>query len=167
MVIDTEARLINRELQLDLLERLAEKYPEQVDVQSWVRQNPAINVNLHYLAEHDLIDGRTSKALAHPNLLTQARINARGLDFLADDGGLSAILGVVTVKLHEETIRQLLIDRVNAADIPAGSRDTLRDTIRNLPSKALEKLTEKLLESGADRLLGQGPRLLELLSQLG
>ena len=44
-----------------------------------------------------------------------ARITAKGIDFLEDDGGLSAILGVVTVKLHADTLREMLAKKIDAS----------------------------------------------------
>ena len=40
-----------------------------------------------------------------------------GIDFLTDDGGLSAILGVVTVKLHSDTIQALIAAKIDQAEI--------------------------------------------------
>lgn len=36
--------------------------------------------------------------------LAGATITARGMDFLPDDGGIGAILGMVAGRLHEETL---------------------------------------------------------------
>jgi hypothetical protein len=158
---------LDRTLQLDLLNRLAEAYPKTVQVQTWLKESENVNPNLHYLSQHDLIDGSVSQELGGSVRFLQARINAKGLDFLADDGGLSAILGVVTVKIHQDTIRQMLLQRVASADMPPEEKATLVEKIRALPGKGFEKLTEKLLEKGADGLLEQAPRLLDLLSQIG
>lgn len=157
--------MIDRALQLDLLNRLAAGYPRTVSTQEWLRENVAVNCNLHYLSEHGLIDGSVSQEIGGSNRFLTARINAKGLDFLADDGGLSAILGVVTVKVHEDTIRQILLQRVGAADLPAAERASLMESIRSLPGKALGTLTEKLMENGVDRLIAELPRLYTLLSQ--
>ena len=44
-----------------------------------------------------------------------------------DDGGLSAILGVVTVKLHSDTIQALLNTKIDQADIPPEEKSKLKD----------------------------------------
>lgn len=72
------------------------------------------------------------------------------MDFLADDGGLSAILGVLTVKLHDETIRHLIEARINSSDLPAEQKAGLLATLKDLPGEALKHLTEKLLDAGLD-----------------
>lgn len=157
---------VDRALQLDLLNRLANEYPQTITVGKWLGENSNSNAMLHYLSEHGLIDGSISRPVSGQQAFTSARITAAGLDFLADDGGLSAILGVVTIKLHEETIRQLLIDRIEASPASPEERSALAKAIRNLPTKALGALTDKLLKAGADHLVAEGPKLYTVLAQL-
>lgn len=158
--------IIDRAHQLEILEILAEAYPRYVDVNNIPGNREEINANLHYLLGHDLIYGQVTEFMDGGRGIGAAIITVAGLDFLADDGGLSAILGVVSVKLHEDTIRQLLIDRISASEIPQEERSSLVQAIRNLPAKAIGTLTEKLLERGADRMLDGTPTLGKLLSQL-
>lgn len=157
---------INRELQLEILKLLADAYPRYVIANEIPGDKDEINIHLHYLIEHGLVNGTIVDLLSGERILPAAVITASGLDFLADDGGLSAILGVVTVKLHEETIRQLLVDRVNRADLPAEQRSSLLQVIRKLPARALQIATEKLLENGADRMLDEAPSIYTWLNQL-
>lgn len=80
------------------------------------------------------------------------QITAAGLDFLSDDGGLSAILGVVTVRLHDDTIRQLLISKVEQAPGDPSIKGKLIEKIKELPAEALGSLTMKGLDSAADQI---------------
>ncbi|ESX95877.1 hypothetical protein X755_20985 [Mesorhizobium sp. LNJC405B00] len=75
-------------------------------------------------------------------------MTAAGMDFLADDGGLSAILGVVTIRLHEDTIKALLIDRIEKSDAPASVRTKLVDQIKALPAEATKALTLDAIKAG-------------------
>ena len=84
----------------------------------------------------------------------------------ADDGGFSAILNVVTVQLHENTIRDLLIAKTESASIPRAKRSALIQAIRNLPGKAFGKLTDKMLDGGADDLVNEAHQFGTLLTQL-
>ena len=114
-------------------------------------ENPAVTPNLHYLLEHGLVDASRDEDISLRKLQFQfARITASGMDFLADDGGLSAILGVLTVKLHDETIRHLIEARINSSDLPAEQKAGLLATLKDLPGEALKHLTEKLLDAGLD-----------------
>lgn len=89
----------------------------------------------------------------------QQHITASGMDFLADDGGIGAILGVVTVKLHEDTIKQLIEARIAASDLPEEEKRPLLQTVRELPGESIKHLTTKLLDAGLENV----PRLVELI----
>lgn len=108
------------------------------------------SVNLYYLLEHGLIEGPPRfSSTGDKSSVWRVRVTHHGLDFLADDGGLGAILGVVTVKLHDDTVRDLLMARVDADDTKdATAKAKLKDTIRGLPAEALSTLVKKAMEAG-------------------
>jgi len=153
---------LDRALQLEILRRLEAEYPAAVDrlhVNLGVDFGVAIK-NIHYLAAHQLISAEFSGAIgqrvATPGPL---KITHQGLDFLADDGGLSAILGVVTVKIHEDTLRQLIAAKIQDFDLPAEERSSLLQTVKELPGEAIKHLSEKLLDLG----LENAPRAVSLI----
>ena len=86
--------IVDREFQRELLTTLAKSYPNRVDLAPTPKQSR----NLVYLAEHGLVDNTQTKPLGGGIDVHASAITAKGLDFLANDGGLSAILGVVEVK---------------------------------------------------------------------
>ncbi|MGB3271102.1 MAG: hypothetical protein WBA65_14220 [Rhodanobacter sp.] len=151
---------LDRNLQHTILERLAELYPNRVDwaaIASWPPEHNMpghegkLRANLDYLAEHQLIK------LFRPTYLegkgTGASITARGLDFLADDGGLSAILGVVTIKFHDDTLKDLIEAKILASDLPQPDKKRWTDQLRSLPAETTKHLTLKLVDMG----LASGP----------
>lgn len=140
---------ISRSLQGEILHRLADIYPDDLDVQEWQETEPDLRANLYYLLEHDLISGIDSGAL-DGNTIVFAKITATGLDFLADDGGLTAILGVVTVKLHDETIRELIAARIQDSDLSPEHKTGLLDQLRELRGESIKHLTMKLLDVGLE-----------------
>ena len=75
-------------------------------------------------------------------------ITAQGLDFIEDDGGLSAILGVVTIKLHEDSLKALLTDAVNESREPDTVKARLIDQIRSLPADATKKVVLDAAKAG-------------------
>jgi len=92
-----------------MLQRFASVYPGMHSPEGLGFDNarsPAIDVNLIYLDEHGLVETKQIQFMneAHPRV-SVARITAKGLDFLQDDGGLGAILGVVIVRFEAETVR--------------------------------------------------------------
>lgn len=155
--------LIERALQRELLEYLAHEYPKAADFDDDDRFGGKANdvlVNLHYLHEHGLVDCNYAEYGDGNKEVMDARITAKGIDFLADDGGLGAILGVVTVRFDEVTIKQLLESKIDAADADPSTKEELKKSIRKMPGKMLEKLMEKTLDAGLASL----PRLVPWLS---
>jgi len=144
--------LVDRGLQRTLLNQLSDEYPDQLEfkVHSEDAAERANGVNLTYLMEQGLVAGNAEFRYLEDQAKTYSvRITAKGLDFLADDGGLGAILGVVTVRLHDDTIRDLLLARVDA-DVHASEDEKkgLRATIRGLPADALKEVVREAVKLG-------------------
>ncbi|MBR8401957.1 hypothetical protein KDW65_35590 [Burkholderia cenocepacia] len=138
---------LDRDFQRQVLTALAEIYPhfghaELVgDVSEEVRA-----ANLYYLAEHGLITEPAQLNADTSVSYRPSRITKDGMDFLAEDGGLSAILGVVTIKLHEDTIKSLIETKIMESDLPAADKPRFVDALRSLPADATKHLTMKLLD---------------------
>ena len=107
-----------------------------------------VDVSIIYLADQGLCEIERSFRIwpsAGP-----ARITAKGLDFLADDGGLGAILNVVTVKLHADTIREMLAAKVDASDLPEEKKLALRTAIGKMSGAAMTAATGDLAKMGLE-----------------
>lgn len=155
--------MLDRELQRNILRSMANQYPEVVPIQSLKNEFPEQNVeiNLHYLTEHALIDANIQlKGGAYS--YGSPRINHRGMDFLADDGGLAAILGVVTVKLHDQTIRDLLEKKIQDSGEDPAVKASLLKAIREAPSSAIKQISEYAIQKGLENL----PNITPLLQML-
>ncbi|WP_215782780.1 hypothetical protein [Paludibacterium sp. B53371] len=148
---------LNRPLQRELLCQLAEHYPEQVDIcalnSTIISSAPdELDANLTYLYEHGLVAPAPHfESLSSTNFFTgrsvhPVTITAKGMDFLEEDGGLSAILGTVTVKLHADTIRDMLEAKIMSSTLPSPEKARFVDTLKALPSEALKTFTNKLVE---------------------
>jgi hypothetical protein len=146
--------LLDRDFQRQILRELSEIYPKPADMRSSFkdRDERQVKYNLYYLCEHGLITAKWQTFMDGEVHVINPQITAKGIDFITDDGGLSAILGVVTVKLHEETIKALLIQKVKES----GANDTVKASliakIKEAPAEVLGKLAEKALDSGLDQL---------------
>lgn len=165
---ELEPTKLDRALQRRILEGLAEIYPQTADASEfggWTDVR-TLNANVSYLHEHGLVRGQFGARLASGETLVNVAATARGLDFLADDGGLSAILGVVMVKLHDDTIRELLLMKVAESDAPPTVKARLAETIRSLPAEALKTVTLGLVQAGLAHLPDVAP-LLQTLPFLG
>ena len=151
----TGKQQLDREFQLHLLKRLANYYPHS-HVGRWQElheEEATVKVNLFYLRDHGLLE---TEAVIQSEFGGQfsyrsSRITHKGLDFLADDGGLGAILGVQVIKLHDDTIRELVTMRINQSDLPPTDKHKLLDALRELPGESIKHLTMKLLDLGLDK----------------
>lgn len=155
--------LLNRDLQRRILMELSELYPSPADMKrSFTDVDPRqVQYNLFYLSEHGLVSISATKLISEEYPVHSATITARGIDFISDDGGLSAILGVLTVKLHEDTIKSLLIHKIDEAHGDEALKASLKAKIREMPAEALSTVTQRALEAG----LQQIPDLLGSLSK--
>lgn len=141
---------IDRALQRELLLLMRDEYPRTLlgipEIPDASRES--IYTNLRYLEEHGLcesgllygVDGRPSWG--------GATLTAKGLDFLEDDGGLSAILNVITVKLHADTLREILNARIDAVEIAPEERSGLKRIVASLSETALQAATTDLVQNG-------------------
>jgi hypothetical protein len=144
--------LLDRTLQRLMLTQLSKCYPKAMHAREFTGELNVVIVNLCYLAEHHLIDVVKSTVMSGEVYVGLATITAQGLDFIQDDGGLSAILGVVTVKLHEDTLKLLLIERVEASNAQQSVKSKLIDQLKNLPTDAMKALTTEGLKSGLSHI---------------
>ena len=163
---------LDRNLQHEFLSELYKVYPDSITYDYYI--NAAIaqtsgvieaeedasfvlkqSANLQYLAEHGLV------VFDHETLITATvKITAKGIDFLMDDGGFSAILGVVTVKLHSDTIQALLDAKINEANIPPEEKSRLKGILSKMGDVALAKFTEKAIDAVTS------PQIINLLQSL-
>jgi hypothetical protein len=154
--------ILDRELQLELLSKIAECYPfawtdfeKKPDSEDYLKTA----INLNYLKGHGLLSEdatsvrpSTSGSGGGVILISKPKITEKGLDFLKDDGGLSAILGVVTVRFEADTIRTILQLKVDQSDLSPADKQKLSDVLQELPAESIKHLTTKIVDTGWDGL---------------
>ena len=154
MAEEPSATPIDRALQRKMLLQMREQYPAPVrrfadlNTADWT----SIVLNLLYLGEHGLCNPGLSQALGGQYNWGGSSITAKGIDFLADDGGLTAILGAITIKIEAETLRSIIAEKIEAASIPVGEKSTLRKALDGLSGTALKVATTDLVKTGIDHL---------------
>ncbi|WP_329855330.1 hypothetical protein [Stenotrophomonas muris] len=157
--------LLNRDYQRQLLFSLAEHYPQPVEAGTLAQSAfGPVNVNIAYLHEHGLVRGEWIGSLDRGDTLMRATITARGMDFLADDGGLGAILGVVTIRLDDETLKAIIEQRVRGSELSEDEKNRFVDQLRKLPGETTKHLVLKLVDAGLDNWQRALPVLQGLLS---
>lgn len=154
---------LDRTAQRDLLQRAEATYPGPLILTATEQSDPAVLVNACYLRGHGLLDCSIAESFGKPIAVVTATITERGLDFLADDGGLTAILGTVTIRLHDDTLRALLRQRVAQSDLPMAEKETIADHLKSVPGEVLSNLATRFLEEGLTRLPDAIPLLTKLL----
>jgi hypothetical protein len=146
-------QLLSRELQHAILERLSDVYPdgpERLAFQDFDQRQ--LTYNVRYLQEHGLVTTKWFNPLDGPSSFSVQNlyITEKGIDFITDDGGLSAILGVMTIRLHEDTIRQLLIDRVEKTVTDPTVKAQILKKIRELPASAFQTVVMDGIKAGLE-----------------
>ncbi|WP_180159187.1 hypothetical protein [Acinetobacter sp. YH12047] len=154
--------ILDRELQLKLLTTLSEIYPFTYDfTKDYLPESDDHDkavANLYYLQSHGLITDKSifvSKSITGGRGRVQfglAEITHKGMDFLADDGGLSAILGTVTIKFETEQLRAILAAKIMSSDLSSERKNTMVDAIKQLPAEGLKHLTMKIVDTGWDNM---------------
>lgn len=140
--------MLDRETQRSILFAAREAYPEALAAESLGLDSQTLNVNLAYLSEHGLITVLWFEAIGAPREAHSLTITAQGLDFIEDDGGLSAILGVVTIKLHEDSLKALLTSAVTESREPDSVKAKLVAQIKSLPADATKQVVLDAAKAG-------------------
>ena len=152
---------MDRELQLELLEKMSSTYPDYYDFTKEYKHGTdeynSVVANLYYLQQHNLVEDRsTLRSNAMDGLkrlqIHLPTINQNGMDFLANDGGLSAILSVVTIKIDPEQYRQILITRVQESNLPSEQKNQIVSALQSLSYENIKHLSTKVVDLGWDNL---------------
>jgi len=140
---------LDRDKQRELLELLAEHYPNKFYVSDIIpddeNEERALYANLIYLHEHGLIEAEAITALQELTVTT-ARLTMRGVDFLKDDGGLSAILDVQTIRLHADTLRELLQQKIDQSDLSPEEKSTFKKHVETASHEVVRTIAQKTVE---------------------
>ncbi len=153
--------MLDRYYQREILVAARNTYPDEFNVAEFSSERERLNFNLAYLAEHGLIIVSWFATMGDPRQADCITITAKGLDFLEDDGGLSAILGTVTVKIHEDSLKAILTEAVQKSKEPESVKTKLIAQIKALPAE----LTKQAVLDAAKTGLQQSPALAMMLGK--
>lgn len=160
-----------RDKQNELLTILYNKFPNELSSDEYndliilFGNEDNLYSNLSYLNRHNLIeyslipiDNLSSNIIG----LIQEKsiiITEKGIDFIRDDVGLSAILNVTTIKIHNETLEKLE-DIIKQSSLSEVEKKTYLGKLKELPVDATKHLVLKLLDLG----LSRAPDVIQLIS---
>ncbi len=170
------SHLLDRSLQRQILEALSEIYPAGTYAPQSLpglsdASEAALIVNIAYLGEHGLLKSGVREIKSHTQStqkhFDQTAITASGLDFLQADGGLSAILDTVTIRIDSRQFAEMLAAKIESNDkISHEDRSSIASAVRNLPAKAIEKLSSKAIDWAVENLPNKLEQLRMLLAQV-
>lgn len=156
--------MLNREFQYTILKLAEEVYPGYTypnESNQLIDNSPEnkkashhrLAANLKYLEGHDLIE-RGSLMVSTDNQFAfgYIQMTAKGMDFLADDGGLSSILNVVTVRFEADTLKAILENKINESNLSPEDKNSMIDALRELPAESIKHLSTVLLDKGIESL---------------
>ena len=160
--------LLDRAYQRELLEQTRSKFPAampatKLGVEATDRR---WCFNAAYLAGHGLVNAVSGTMTDGTAYVAAATITSKGIDFLEADGGLSAIMGVVTIQLHDDTIKALIAQKVQESSAPEPVKKRMLDLLRSLPADATKHVVLELLSRGLD-YLPAGVQWLETMLENG
>lgn len=145
---------LDRDFQRRLLLAMRDVYPSPLPRSAdftGAPRDPYV-ISLSYLEGHGLCTHSLMRLAGANFVWGRPTITAAGLDFLEDDGGLTAILGVVTVRIHADSVRDLLNAKIDEAPIPAEQKRGLKEHLKRLSSMALQEISKELIQEGVRRL---------------
>ena len=163
-------RMVDRHMQLILLKSLRDNFPAFISLEGFFhnvlcsvlpddfddsdeeeRCQQSFLFNLDYLVGHKLVARPAPvhlKRYDHTEIPRAYRITSKGIDFLEDDGGLSAILNIVTVKFDADNIRGLVKAGLLKANVPEEKQGALKKAIQEAPGTVLQTAVSTIVGQG-------------------
>lgn len=159
----SETGKFDRELQNFILTKAIERYPysakftdfEDVMLSRFCRSDKEKAIaNIAYLIEHRLIKLDLNAAitsLSFSDILNSIVATKDGIDLMENDGGLSAILNVTTIKFHHDAIQEIadLIDRT--IQDPEDKKKFLFQ-LKQLPYETTKHVSLQLVSKGLNQI---------------
>jgi len=146
----------NPALERAILDTLARHYPQSVDAvflaEHQMPDFQAYMGTIAYLHDLGLIKGEWPGPSSRDRGIPARKVGLtrKGRDFLESDGGLGAALDVVTVKLHEDSIKALIQSRIEAASLPPEHKRRFVAQLQALPGESARHLVLKLVDAGLE-----------------
>jgi hypothetical protein len=145
---------LDREYQLRILQAAADVYPQQLLVHGELlgRSGAEIEINCAYLEEHKFVELSWVGSPNSGRVVVSVAATAAGIDYLKNDGGVKAILNVLTVRLETDTVKEIFIERARSANGDRTAKDPLVEQIKMLSAERLKEMTKTALSAGLTSL---------------
>jgi len=154
---------VNKDRLIQILRLAEEANPHPVNLKkSLGSEADGAIVEIQYLKDHGLLEVDIARYMDGSFGLGVTRITSAGLDYLSDDGGLTEELGGTTVKIHAESLQQMLELMVLRSDLDQPQKQRYVDELRKLPAETTKHLALKAV----DAAIQQSGKLLPLLQSM-
>ncbi|KLU13888.1 MULTISPECIES: hypothetical protein [Xenorhabdus] len=164
----------DRELQKLILEKAIDAHPDATDAKQFHEllmtrfdsdEEKKVRANIIYLVEHKIITIDYNQHSNYNNLSSYQLINSirateKGIDFMLDDGGLSAILNVTTIKFHHDAIQQIA-DLIELTVQDPEDKQRFLTQLKQLPYETIKHVSLELVNKG----LAQIPNVAQWLGK--
>lgn len=142
--------------QNQILEFLKNNYPNEVYFPEHEQfkdriQNQEFQAALYYLSEHNLIELKNiRRAIGVHGQVLGAKMLAKGMDYLAPDGGLTEYFNAITVKFDAENIRQTIYDHINSSEIDNEKKKGILSHLKNFSVDTLHEIAQQAILKGLE-----------------
>ncbi|GBQ88944.1 hypothetical protein [Asaia krungthepensis] len=144
---------MDRDYQRKLLTEMAAAYTNSIKFSSGGEDGLDtlfLHRNVSYLIDSGLCTSANDGGfnISNRKHFYDLKITTRGLDFLQDDGGLSAIQNVVTVRFEADTLRALIAAKIDASSEPEEKKAEAKKRLLGLKEEGLKAAVGKVVELG-------------------
>ena len=142
----------DRVIWTEMLNAAAETYPDAVEADQWntALSKSTANANITYLVDHGLVTGLSRRRMGDIDSYGEITITSAGLDHVSLDGGLTAELGVVTVRIERDTIQALVAAQIEMTDATRQEKTLLRQQLQALSKEGHQRLAKQLIQLGLE-----------------
>lgn len=154
----------DQKLKDEILQAAAETNPAPCEADQWntTLDKDTVTATISYLVDHGLVTGTPRKRMDEIASYADVKITSAGFDYISADGGLTAELGVITVRLEAETLQTLLAAQIEKTDAPRHEKNLLRQQLQALSKEAHQRLATQLIHLGLEAV----PRSIQALKTL-
>ena len=137
----------DKEVQIEILKKLKENPTKAYEINDllYIGDSETIIRNIEYLYGHKLLTIGQVSSYGGLSIPISIKITSSGIDAIDPEYGLGEIINTVTVKFHQDTIRELLINKINGENIPDNEKYKIIEYIKTIPKTATNKVIEELV----------------------
>lgn len=156
-------------LQNEILKLASDTYPafcrwKFADIPDFNLRYPLIHSSTHdqlwkeanYLKDQGLLilDSKCAHNPGIEGIIGFIKATAKGIDFIQQDGGISAILNVKTIKLHPDSVI-VLEDLIALSNMNDEQKQKARSTLGEMSTEALKTVVQAATTAAVSVLLGK------------